>query len=159
MNDWEAQAAEWNLASREQKVMVHRNELHDWAGDAGSPTDAQLPGQFREEMMSIAQLWTYESNLVCEGSWVAHFVLFLCFESVKGLRNSSGIIVISPTDNEKKMPASSFSSSSLSGGSRPLCMWQYSSLAWYHGHSVSKGVILQNPHTLHVSKAEAQRVD
>lgn len=102
MNDWEAQAAEWNLASREQKVMVHRNGLSDWAVDAGSPTDAQLPGQFGEETMSIAQLWTCESNLVCEGSWVAHFVLFLCFESVKGLRNSSGIIVISPTDDEKK---------------------------------------------------------
>ncbi len=25
--------------------------------------------------------------------------------------------------------------------------------------AVSKGVILQNPHTLHVSKAEAQRAD
>ncbi len=28
-----------------------------------------------------------------------------------------------------------------------------------HARSMSKGVILQNPHTLHVSKAEAQRVD
>ncbi len=28
-----------------------------------------------------------------------------------------------------------------------------------HARSVSKGVILQNSHTLHVSKAEAQRAD
>ncbi len=28
-----------------------------------------------------------------------------------------------------------------------------------HARSVSKGVILQNPHTLHVSKAEAWRAD
>ncbi len=28
-----------------------------------------------------------------------------------------------------------------------------------HARSMSKGVILQNPHTLHISKAEAQRAD
>ncbi len=31
--------------------------------------------------------------------------------------------------------------------------------AWCHARSVSKGVILQNSHTLHVSEAEAQRAD